>query len=161
MRRFILWLVALALVCGGTAVQAQKPKGERLQGARGSKGETNAFGNLPWAVVPVSVAKLNTALPLFKAEGGGAGNPMERLGQAGMTKQEYIALKSALMVARLDAGQPARLQGVAGAQLQIRQANVALYNANKGRLDPVLTKLTPDAGCGLCTPGATPSNGRR
>ncbi len=156
MRLSLLWLVTLGLVCSASALQAQRPepKGEQLKGGRATTAETNAFGNLPWAVA-VSPARLNTVLPLFTAESGGTGTPLDRMAQVGMNKQEYVALKNSLMVARLDAQTPTRLQGLSGAQLQLRQANIALYNANKARLDAVLTKLEPEPGCALCTPGAT------
>ncbi len=166
MRVRMFVLVAVGVICGATALQGQRPvspgdarsKAGEPKAPRGAVvAEEDPVGTRApaFSAVAVSPGKLDKLMPLLTAEAGGTGTPLDRAAQVGMNKQEYTAFRSSLMVARLDAQQPARLQGLTGTQLQVRQANLNVYNGNKTRLDAVLTKLEPEPGCALCTPGAT------
>ncbi len=75
-----------------------------------------------------------------------------------MTKAEYVALKSALMIARLDDSDPNRLAlPFDDGSLTARRANVKVYKAQAGRLASMLTRLEPEPGCALCSPARRPS----
>lgn len=132
-------------VLGFVAVMALVPAGARAQ--------------VPPCCIPLNQALLDKVVPVLQAEAGAnVGFWWDQRAARGMTKTEYIALKNALIAARLDAGTPGRLVAIKddmGAR-NTRQANVTLYQANKARLDAVLTKVHAD-GCGpACSANSPP-----
>ncbi len=93
----------------------------------------------PW-VSGLTAANVTAALPLLTAEAGGA-LTTGKLARSGLSLQRYTVVRNGLIVARLDAMTPSRLQGVTGTALQLRQSNVRLYGLNKLKLDPALVRL--------------------
>ena len=100
---------------------------------------------------------IDTMIPVLQTAGTpglkGDNSLDAQLAARGMNKQEYIANKNALMIARQDDLDPGRLTAIKDdlGAFQARQANAKLYHANKARLDAVLSKLEPEPGCALCT----------
>ncbi len=95
-------------------------------------------------------------LPLFQAEAASASNLNAKLQQLAMMKSTYVALKNALMVAKLDAADPSRLNALPfdDGSRKRREANAAVYRANKARIDAALKGVNADPICGLCVPKA-------
>jgi len=83
-------------------------------------------------------------------------------GSYSMTKQEYAAVKNALIAASLDAADPARLTALPfdDGSRAARQANVALVKANAARLGRVLARVRAD-GCGLACAAPPARPGQR
>ncbi len=99
----------------------------------------------------------------LQAEGSsGAGALTEALTAVGMNKQEYVAQKNALMIARQDDLDPSRLTAIKDdpGALKARQANAKVYHANKARLDALLSKVEPEPGCALCSGPTVPVKNR-
>ncbi len=113
--------------------------------------------------VHLNAALVDKLIPLLQAEStSGANNLDAKLAARGMNKQEYVAHKNALMIARLDDLSPARLTAIKddlGAQ-QARQANATVFHANKARLETLLSKLEPEPGCALCSGPTVPVKNR-
>ncbi len=106
---------------------------------------------------PASRALVDQMLPLFQAEATSANTLNARLEQVAMMKSTYIANKNTLMVARLDAADPSRLSALPfdDGSRKRREANVAVYRANKARIDAALKGVNADPICGLCVPTPT------
>ncbi len=83
--------------------------------------------------------------------------------QRAMTKQEYVALKNALMIAKRDAADPRRLSALPfdDGSRAVRQANVTFYRANAARLDSALAGVRMDPQCGLCAGSPSIPAGKR
>jgi len=84
--------------------------------------------------------------------GMGPGDLGAALKKAGLTEQEYDDLKTALLLARMDAEQGGMLEALEAAAggdpalrqtLVVRRANVDLYRKLASELDPILDKLVP------------------
>ncbi len=106
---------------------------------------------------------LDRMIPVLQAEGTAGDNSLDaKLAARGMNKQEYVANKNALMIARQDALNPGRLAAIKDdlGAFQARDANAKLYQANKSRLDAVLSKLEPEPGCALCSGPTVPVKNR-
>ncbi len=106
---------------------------------------------------------LDKMIPVLQGESTAGSNSLDaRLAARGMNKSEYVANKNALMIARQDDLDPARLTAIKDdlGALQARQANAKLYHANKARLDAVLAKLEPEPGCALCSGPTVPVKNR-
>ena len=106
---------------------------------------------------------INNMIPVLQAAGYSSEDTSftAKLAARGMTKQEYVANKNALMIARQDDLDPRRLTAIKDpGALQARQANAGLYHADKLRLDPVLSKLEPEPGCALCSGPTVPVKNR-
>lgn len=112
--------------------------------------------------VHLNAALIGKMIPLFQAEAKSSNDLNSQLAARGMTKQEYVANKNALMIARQDDLSPARLAAMKGedGSRQVRQTNAQLFHANKSRLDAVLSKLEPEPGCALCSGPTVPVKNR-
>ncbi len=104
---------------------------------------------------PLNQKLVDQMLPLLQAEAASANGLTAKLEQAAMTKTLYVAGKNTLMVARLDAADNARLAALPfdDGSRKRRAANVAVYRANKARIDAALKGVNAEPICGLCVPG--------
>ncbi len=136
--------VALVLVLLPAGLRAQIVR-------RGPTGEIRAA-----ETVHIYRTLIDKMIPLLQAEAKSSKDLDARLAAVGMSKQEYVANKNALMIARQDDLNPGRLVAIKndlGAH-QVRQANAQLYHANAARLSAALARLEPEPGCALCGPTA-------
>ncbi len=125
----------------------------------------------PGAIRSAETVHLNNALvdkviPLLRAEATSTSAfwwDQQPAAQRAMTKQDYVALKNALMIAKLDAADAKRLSALPfdDGSRAARQANVSVYRANAGRLNSVLTGVPMDPACGLCAARPSIPDGRR
>ncbi len=102
----------------------------------------------------LDTALMDKTLPLLQAEAASSRGLDAKLQQAAMIKSTYVANKSTLIVAKLDAADASRLNALPSndAGRKRREANVAFYRANKARIDAALRGVNADPICGLCTP---------
>ncbi len=105
---------------------------------------------------PLNKGLVDQMLPLFQAEAASANNLNAKLQAVAMMKSTYIASKNAIMVAKLDAADASRLAALPfdDGSRKRREANVAVYRANKARIDAALKGVNADPICGLCAPKA-------
>ncbi len=106
---------------------------------------------------------IDKMIPVLQAASTAGDNSLDaKLAARGMNKQEYVANKNALMIARQDDLDPGRLTAIKDdlGAFQARQANAKLYHANKARLDAALSKLEPEPGCALCSGPTVPVKNR-
>ena len=100
-------------------------------------------------IVRLTERDVSRALPMLNGELTGMipeGNAV-----SGMTRTEYINVKNALIVARLDFLDPSRLQlPFDDGSLQVRRNNADYYRVNQGRLEQLLLRAKPDKSCKLC-----------
>ncbi len=103
---------------------------------------------------PLDRGVLDRMQPLLQAEVASANTLNAKLAAVAMTKQEYVATKNAVMVAKLDAADGSRLSALPfdDGSRKRREANVAVYRANKARIDAALRGVNADPICGLCAP---------
>ncbi len=104
---------------------------------------------------PLNQKLVDQMLPLFQAEAASAHTLNAKLQAVAMMKSTYVANKNTLMVAKLDAADGSRLSALPfdDGSRKRRAANVAVYRANKVRIDAALKGLNADPECGLCVPG--------
>ena len=100
-------------------------------------------------------------IPLLQAEATSSNSLTAKLDRVGMMKSTYVALKNALMVAKQDAANGSRLSALPfdDGSRATRQANVAVYRANKARIDAALVGVRADPICSLCVPAAATARG--
>ena len=105
-------------------------------------------------IVTVTAAAIDKALPVLQADSATGNGPGEdRFAAIGMNKQEYVALKNALMIAKLDDANPSRLElPFDDGSLAARRSNAKLYHARAARLGPVLERASIDSSCTICKP---------
>ncbi len=105
-------------------------------------------------IATVTAAAIEKAMPLLQADSAtGNGPGQDRFAAIGMNKHEYVALKNALMVAKLDDATPSRLElPFDDGSLSVRRANAKLYHAHAARLAPMLERASVDSSCTICKP---------
>ncbi|HEX9107623.1 MAG TPA: hypothetical protein VF832_10355 [Longimicrobiales bacterium] len=122
-----------------------------------------AQGNWP-CCTPLNRGLVDRMQPLLQAEVASSKGLDSKLAAVAMTKQEYVAAKNSLMAAKLDAADGSRLSALPfdDGSRKRREANVAVYRANKARIDAALQGLQADPICGLCVakPGGAATNRR-
>lgn len=108
---------------------------------------------------PITRATVDQMVPLLQAEAASSTSLTTKLAQVGIAQTKYVALKNALMVAKLDAADASRLSALPfdDGSRATRQANVAVYRLNKARIDAALLGVRADPICGLCVPAAAPT----
>ncbi|NJD10709.1 MAG: hypothetical protein FIB01_09850 [Gemmatimonadetes bacterium] len=116
--------------------------------AYGQRGIAGAAVSIP----QVDAVMIDTFAPLLQLERESASGLDDRLAERGMSKGEFIAFKNAVMIAKLDAGNAARINGLAtdDPTRAIRLANANIYKRNATRIDAALQGVNPDPGCSLC-----------
>ncbi len=122
-----------------------------------------------WAQRTPTISRLTQAdvdkiIPVLQAEGAASSAGwFDPRTARGMNKQEYVALKNALIIAKHDAADNARIRAIKddlGAS-QLRDANVAIFRANAAKLDAALAKVKAED-CGpLCSPGVPAAGAKR
>lgn len=103
---------------------------------------------------PISRGLVDQMYPLLQAEAASTNSLNAKLQAVAMMKSTYIANKNALMAAQLDAADQSRLNAMPfdDGSRKRREANVAVYRANKARIDAALKGVNADPVCGLCVP---------
>ena len=135
-----LWAVA-ALALVPTMLQGQEPKHDSVAPAPVKSAPS-------MKVVRLTDRDVNRALRQMNAELSGTIS-MDDASQA-ITRSDYVNLKNALMVARLDFRDPSRLVGPDDPRLSVRRMNAEYYRAHEGDLESVIPRLMPDRSCTLC-----------
>ncbi len=136
-----LWAVGV-LVLTPVLLQAQEPKKDSVAPAPAKSAPT-------MKVVRLTDRDVNRAMRQLNAELTGT-IPMDDATDA-MTRTEYISIKNALMLARLDFRDASRLEGPDGDKiLEIRRMNAEYYRTHEGNLETVIPRLSPDRSCTLC-----------
>jgi hypothetical protein len=147
-----LWILAVLVVLPGT-LHAAQPRVN--PGAMGSAG-----------TVHLDNALLERVIPLLRLEATSANAfwwDQQPAAQRTMTKQEYVALKNALMTAKLDSADARRVSALPfdDGSRAARQANVTVYRANAARVDSALAGVPVDPGCVTCATAPLAPGGRR
>ena len=102
-------------------------------------------------IVRLTDRDVNRAVPMMNGELSGL--VPEDNAVSGMSRTEFVNVKNALMVARLDFLDPARLQlPFDDGSLQVRQANALFYRIKQASLEPLMQRAKPDRSCKLCGP---------
>ncbi len=152
MRLRALWVVAALALVPSAAQAGQAPV---------NPGTIRAA-----ETVHLNNAAIDKVIPLLRTEAKATSASWwdrQPAAQRAMTKQEYVALKNALMIAKRDAADAKRLSALPfdDGSRAVRQANATFYRANAARLDSALAGVPMDPICGLCAPGPSVPAGRR
>ena len=136
MRRWGL-VALLALV--PAALAAQEPKQDSVAPPQVKKAPA-------MRILRLTDRDVQRALPQMRAELSGS-MPEDNAMNA-MTRTEYIKVKNALMIGRLDFRDESRLQSAADdGSLDVRRMNASFYRLNESRLEPLVQRMAPDRTC--------------